>query len=411
MQIKLQDDTLTIFLEGRIDSNNTNEVEAQIIDALSKNPDAPKVEIDAGSLSYISSAGLRVLLKIRKKINKSLPVLNVSNEIYDIFSVTGFTELLDVHRKMREVSVEGCDVLGEGGNGKVYRLTRDEMIKVFKHNVPLDAIEAEREASRKAFLLGIPCAIAFDTVRCGESYGTIYEMFNAGTVAERITADPAKLPELARSSALLLRQLHGIDIPEGQMPKASAYLHNTINKLTGDFTPDEISKMHALYDTIPEGNRFVHNDYHTKNIMESNGELMLIDLGDAGAGNPVIDLIHCYMVYNTIAGEMKRKSDVIARNSKEEAGKSNDEVNTFFGITLRQMREFWEIFIDTYYDGDKERVRVLEEKLAPYANFMHMTLAMSHPLLPKEYHKPYADRLRSEVLARYDEFVSYSWEI
>ena len=198
MQTKFQDDTLTIFLEGRIDSNNTNEVEAQILDALSKNPDAPEVEIDAGNLSYISSAGLRVLLKLRKKINKPLPVLNVSSEVYDIFSVTGFTELLDVHRKMREVSVEGCDVLGEGANGKVYRLTKDEMIKVFKHNVPLSAIEAEREASRKAFLLGVPCAIAFDTVRCGESYGTIYEMFNAGTVSERITADPARLPELAK---------------------------------------------------------------------------------------------------------------------------------------------------------------------------------------------------------------------
>ena len=332
-------------------------------------------------------------MKLRKKINKPLPVLNVSSEIYDIFSVTGFTELLDVHRKMREVSVEGCDVLGEGANGKVYRLTKDEMIKVFKHNVTLSAIEAEREASRKAFLLGVPCAIAFDTVRCGESYGTIYEMFNAGTLSERIIADPTRLPELARSSALLLRQLHGIEIPEGQMPKASVFLHNTIDKLTGDFTPEEISKMHALYDAIPEANRFVHNDYHTKNIMESNGELMLIDLGDAGAGNPVIDLIHCYFVL-VILGE----------------GRKDDDIG-FNGITYRDMRGFWEIFIDIYCNGDQERVRVLEGKLAPYANFMHLTASLSHPLMPKEYRKPYAERLRSEVLARYDELVSYSWEM
>ena len=411
MQTKFQDDTLTIFLEGRIDSNNTNEVEAQILDALSKNPDAPEVEIDAGNLSYISSAGLRVLLKLRKKINKPLPVLNVSSEVYDIFSVTGFTELLDVHRKMREVSVEGCDVLGEGANGKVYRLTKDEMIKVFKHNVPLSAIEAEREASRKAFLLGVPCAIAFDTVRCGESYGTIYEMFNAGTVSERITADPARLPELAKSSALLLKQLHEIEVPEGQMPRASALLHNTIEKLTGDFTPEEIAKMHALYNSIPEENYFVHNDYHAKNIMESNGELMLIDLGDAGAGNPAIDLIHCYMVYKTIADEMSRKADAMNNKANAANHKPDDERNAFFGITFRQMYEFWGIFIDTYCDGNQERVRFLEEKLAPYANFMHMTLAMSHPLMPKEYRKPYADRLRSEVLTRYDELVKFTWEM
>lgn len=411
MRTTLKDDTLTIFLEGRIDSNNAAETEAQLMAAISENQSATEIQIDADKLTYISSAGLRVLLKARKKTGATLPVLNVSGEVYDIFSVTGFTELLDVHRKMREVSVEGCEVIGEGANGKVYRLTKDEMIKVFKHNVPLEAIEAEREASRKAFLLGVPCAIAFDTVRCGESYGTIYEMFNAGTVSERITADPARLPELAKSSALLLRQLHGIEIPDGQMPRASALLHATIDKLTEDFTPYEIAMMHALYDTIPEGNRFVHNDYHAKNIMESNGELMLIDLGDAGAGNPAIDLIHCYMVYKTIADEMKRRADVMNDKANAKAGNSDDERNAFFGITFRQMREFWGIFIDTYCDGDKAKIAGLEERLAPYANFMHLTSALSHPLMPKEYRKPYADRLRNEVLTRYDELVGYSWEI
>ena len=173
----------------------------------------------------------------------------------------------------------------------------------------------------------------------------------------------------------------------------------------------EIAKMHALYDAIPEENHFVHNDYHTKNIMESNGELMLIDLGDAGAGNPAIDLIHCYMVYKTIADEMKRRADVMNDKANAKAGNSDDERNAFFGITFRQMREFWGIFIDTYCDGDKAKIAGLEERLAPYANFMHLTSALSHPLMPKEYRKPYADRLRGEVLSRYDELVGYSWEM
>ena len=411
MRTELHDDTLTIFLEGRIDSNNAAEIESQIMEALSQKTEDSEVEINAEKLSYISSAGLRVLLKVRKKLNTPLPVLNVSDEVYDTFSVTGFTELLDVHKKMREVSVDGCEVIGEGANGKVYRLTKDEIIKVFKYNVPLEAVEAEREASHKAFMLGVPCAIAFDTVKCGDSYGTIYEMLNAGTLTERIVADHSRLPELAKLSALLLKQLHEIEVPEGQMLRASRLLHNTIDNVAGDFTPEEIAKMHALYNAIPEENHFVHNDYHTKNIMESNGELMLIDLGDAGAGNPAIDLIHCYMVYKTIADEMSRKADAMNNKANAANHKPDDERNAFFGITFRQMYEFWGIFIDTYCDGNQERVRFLEEKLAPYANFMHMTLAMSHPLMPKEYRKPYADRLRSEVLTRYDELVKFTWEM
>ena len=396
MQTKLIDDTLTIFLEGRVDSNNANETESQIMEALSQNPKASEVQIDAENLGYISSAGLRVLLKVRKKLNTSLPVLNVSNEIYDIFSVTGFTELLDVHKKMREVSVEGCEVVGEGANWKVYRLTKDEMIKVFKYNIPLEAVEAEREASHKAFMLGVPCAIAFDTVKCGDSYGTIYEMLNAGTLTERITADHSRLPELAKATGFLLKQLHEIEVPEGQMPKASRLLHNTIDNLTGDFTPDEIAKMHALYNAIPEGNRFIHNDYHTKNIMETNGELMLIDLGDAGMGNPAIDLIHCYFVFNMESTEAHRISD--------------DDV-AFIGLTYRDLREFWKILIDTYCGGDKGKVQSLHEKLKPYANLMHFTVALAHPMMPETFRKVYTGLLRNEVLSRYDELLGFNWEI
>ena len=396
MKVDFQKDSLTIFLEGRIDSNNAAETEEQITGLVSRNPDGSKVIIDAENLEYISSAGLRVLLKIRKQLNKPLPVINVSNGVYDVFSVTGFTELLDVRKKLREVSVEGCELLGEGANGKVYRLTKDEMIKVFKYGVTLDSIEAEREASRKAFLLGVPCAIAFDTVKCGDSYGTIYETLNAGTLSERIMENHERLPGFAKSSALLLKQLHSIEVPEGQMPKASRLLHNTIDKITPYFSAEEIEKMHALYNTIPEKNHFVHNDYHPKNIMESNGELMLIDLGDAGMGNPVIDLIHDYFVMNTVGREGRNVSD--------------DDIG-FVGITYRDMREFWKIFIDTYCGGDKEKVERLEERLNPFARLMYLTVAQAHPLMQEEYRKIYSDKLRSEVLSRYDELVKFTWEI
>ena len=397
MTTDFQNGILTIFLEERIDSNNAGDTDSQITEALSQHPEAEKIQFDAEKLDYISSAGLRVLLKVRKHLKHSLPVLNVSSEVYDIFSVTGFTELLDVHKKMREVSIDGCELVGEGANGKVYRLAKDEMIKIFKHGVTLESIEAEREASRKAFLLGVPCAIAFDTVKCGENYGTVYEMLNAGTLSERIRSHPERLPEFARDSALLLRKLHAIDVPEGQMPRASRLLHNTIDKLTDDFTPEEISHMHDIYNTIPEQNHFIHNDYHPKNIMESDGELMIIDLGDAGMGNPVIDLIHCYFVL-MLAGRESRK-------------KVTDDDIGFVGISYRDMREFWKIFIAAYIGTDDEaEITALEAKLEPYSLLMYMTTALAHPLMPKDFHKPYVDNIRGRVLSRYEELMNYKWD-
>ena len=392
MKTQLQNDTLTIFLDGRIDANNASTIEAQIAEALSQNPTAANIQFDAEKLDYISSAGLRVLLKFRKQLKQSLPVLNVSGEVYDIFSVTGFTELLDVRKKLREVSVEGCELVGEGANGKVYRLAKDEMIKVFKYGISLDVIEAEREASRKAFLLGVPCAIAFDTVKCGNAYGTVYEMLNAGTLSERIRSNPERLPELAKAAARLLRKLHAIDVPDGQMPTASRVLHDTIDKLT-DFTPEEIAKFHALYNTIPEQKHFVHNDFHPKNVMESNGELMVIDIGEAGSGNPVIDLIHTYFVMKIVGADYTDENNI-----------------GFVGLSYREMREFWDIFIVEYCDGDTEKAAALQAQLHPFSVLMYMTTALSHPLMPQNRHKPYVDRLHAEILSRYDELVKVNWD-
>ena len=378
-----------IKLNKRIDSNNAAEFEKEITEAVAKLSDA-EIVLDACDLEYISSAGLRVLMKLRKQEKKPVQVVNVSSEVYDIFEVTGFTDLLDVKKALREVSIEGCTKLGSGANGTVFRLTKDEMIKVFRPGMTLEEIEAEREASRRTFLLGVPCAIAFDTVKAGDSYGTVYEMLNAATVQERIREKPERLPELAAATARLLKELHGTEIPTGQLPPADRLLHSTIDKLTEDFTTDELEKLHTLYNSIPAMNRFVHNDYHAKNVMETgDGELMLIDLGDAGAGNPLIDLIHCCFIYQMMGSGLKEHTD--------------DEMS-FIGLTYGELQEFWKIFLETYC-GSAEKAASLNEKLLPFATMQYLTVSMAHPRLPKEYHPAYAEKVRKQVLSRYDEML------
>lgn len=378
-----------IKLNKRIDSNNAAEFEKEITEAVAKLSGA-EIVLDACDLEYISSAGLRVLMKLRKQEKKPVQVVNVSSEVYDIFEVTGFTDLLDVKKALREVSIEGCTKLGSGANGTVFRLTKDEMIKVFRQGMTLEEIEAEREASRRTFLLGVPCAIAFDTVKVGDSYGTVYEMLNAATVQERIREKPERLPELAAATARLLKELHGTEIPTGQLPPADRLLHSTIDKLTEDFTTDELEKLHTLYNSVPAMDRFVHNDYHAKNVMETgDGELMLIDLGDAGAGNPLIDLIHCCFIYQMMGSGLKEHTD--------------DEMS-FIGLTYGELKEFWKIFLETYC-GSAEKASLLNEKLLPFATMQYLTVSMAHPRLPKEYHPAYAEKVRKQVLSRYDEML------
>ena len=107
MKSEFNEGALTFFLEGRIDSNNASEMEKEIMDA-SPIFNNVEVAIDAEKLEYISSAGLRVLLKLKKRLKKDLTIRNASDEIYDIFDVTGFSDIFNIERQMRRISIRGC---------------------------------------------------------------------------------------------------------------------------------------------------------------------------------------------------------------------------------------------------------------------------------------------------------------
>ena len=68
MEAIIKDGTLVIKLNGRVDSGNAPEVEEQIMKACADN-EHEKVVLDVQELEYISSAGLRVVLKLKKAEN------------------------------------------------------------------------------------------------------------------------------------------------------------------------------------------------------------------------------------------------------------------------------------------------------------------------------------------------------
>ena len=111
------DDRLTVFLKGRIDTTNAPAVEEEIMKIVAENAGLPIV-VDCSELQYISSAGLRVIMKL-KKANKDTTLIEVSPAVYDILETTGFTEIISIHKQLRTISVKGCPVIGKGAKGTV----------------------------------------------------------------------------------------------------------------------------------------------------------------------------------------------------------------------------------------------------------------------------------------------------
>lgn len=87
--------TLTLSVIGRVDTTTAPQVETEV-DAVPA--DVTLLVMDLARLEYISSAGLRVLLKAQKKMNKqgSLVIKNVNETVMEIFDVTGFCDILTI---------------------------------------------------------------------------------------------------------------------------------------------------------------------------------------------------------------------------------------------------------------------------------------------------------------------------
>lgn len=95
--VKKQDgDTLTVKLDGRLDTNTAPDFQTEMEPLLN---DISKLVLDFEKLDYISSAGLRVLLTFEQEMEeqgKTLEVTHVNDIIHDVFDVTGFLDILTI---------------------------------------------------------------------------------------------------------------------------------------------------------------------------------------------------------------------------------------------------------------------------------------------------------------------------
>jgi uncharacterized protein (TIGR02172 family) len=222
--------------------------------------------IDADDLEYISSAGLRVILKLRKEEPK-LAIINVAPEVYDVFDMTGFTDMITVEKAYRRMSVEGCEFIAKGANGAVYRYDDETILKTYYSKDALPEIQQERENARKAFVLGVNTAIPYGIVRVGEGYGTVTELLNAVNVTKLLCDDPVNIEKPVEYYVELLKSIHAVEAEEGDFPDMRETALGWAS-FVADYLPEaEGKKLSALVEAIPKQKTLLHGDYHTNNIM------------------------------------------------------------------------------------------------------------------------------------------------
>ena len=338
------EDCLTIKLKGHIDSSNAAQVEADI-DRFRKETPSDAVAVDCDELKYMSSAGLRILLRLNRSAGE-LRLVNVSSEVYEVLEMTGFTEMMDVQKAYRKVSVEGCEVIGQGANGKVYRIDRDTIVKVYLNPDSLPEIKRERELARTAFVLGIPTAIPYDVVRIeGGGYGSVFELLDASSFGKLLISGEKTVDELAEMSVELLKQIHATLVKPDSMPDMKAVALDWADFLREYLPAEDWQKLRGLVAAVPEDNHMLHGDYHLKNIMLQNGECLLIDMDTLCHGHPVFEL---GSMFNAYQGYSELDHSVI---------------QGFQGISFETGSEFWQKSLRLYLGTDDPQVlKSVEDK-------------------------------------------------
>lgn len=283
--------------EGSIDSSNADQISEYVFSNFTPED---TIVFDCEKLTYISSAGLRMVLRAAKTAKK-IAVVNTSPNVYEIFDMTGFTQMIDIRKVLREVSIEDKECIGVGYIGKIYRLDNDKIIKVFIRETALEDVYRESELAKTAFVLGVPTAIPFDVVKVKEGgYGAVFELLKSKGLNVLYAEHPENREKYIQIYIKLLKTLLSTKVDDvSNLPSKKIQSLRWVQTLRNNnaVEPAVADKLQRLIEEIPDSHILVHGDYHVKNIMMQGDEPLLIDMETIGYGHAIYEIVAFFLTY------------------------------------------------------------------------------------------------------------------
>ena len=350
MKTSLNDKQLTLHFEGEINSLTSASIEADVNETL-KDKDFSSLVLDFEKVNYVSSAGLRIILKLKQKYS-DVKIINVSLEVYDVLQMTGFTNIMEVSKALRFVDLKGATPIGAGFTARVYRINKDTIVKVFKDGYNIEGIEHELNLAKQAFILGIPTAISYDIVKVNDNrLGVVFEMLDCESLRDAFVNSPNRYDELIDKYVKLLLKINSTEPMDANLPDAKQQWREKVEAIKDYFEPAQYKKLKELIETIPEKNTFVHGDCHFKNIMIQGDDLYLIDMDTLSKGHHIFELAALYCPYIAF----------------EEDDPGNNE--KFLGVSAELSRKVCNDIIEKYFNKKDEDI-VNKIRIACYTHMV-----------------------------------------
>lgn len=368
-----ENDVILVALPSRVNSDNYLEVEKELDDIYERYVDKSFI-LDAANTEYVSSAALRVFLKYQK-MGKLNSILNVSKDVFEIFEMTGLSEVMHVQKSMEMEKERQEMLIGEDSYGYLYIKDEEKVIKIYKPWVSEEEIMLGTELSKLGMGEDISNAITFDTVRTDNGLGCVYAVGHFESLRQYL----AKNEESAKG--VILELVHELK----KFRKCTAFeekLENEVERLCRltderltSFTEDERKKIKDCISLFPRNNSPILEVVDSRTLLYSHHDVTFLDLSILRYGNEIFELAAVY------------------RNLLEHGsflGTYNDEAN-----------RLWEDFVNEYVNSWEEKVLHDYSKVArAFASLM--SLVCNDPNLEMSIKEKRIAEIRSSFLDGYE---------
>ena len=382
MEYQIMKDTVFIRLPERINADNAETVEKEIFD-ISIPDNITDIVLDASELRYISSMGLRILLKMLKHNKQNVKLTEVSSDVYGILEATGFDTLLNAAKALRYVNTEKLEELGRGMYGSVYRLDDEKILKVFHGLQSRDRAEEILKTVRTVFMSGIPTIIPYETVRTDAGIGMVFEKLGSKSMADLIHQNPGFVEEYSEKMVKLARIMATTEFEKDEIENRKDMLHAELKSEAFILTDDEYNELASYIDAVPDRNTGVHGDFHAGNVYILDGEALMIDMDDFALGHPIWDMACLYRVYPYLLGIDRPTAEALFGLPPEL--EYEDFYFKIMHMSFEEAKSFWESFVDGYFsDYSEEQVKRFMETSQFYSDFMVVRFVVNQCIMVKD---------------------------
>ena len=353
----IDDSTYICHLAGHL-IGARNSVFRQGIEHLYETHGDVLVIFECSTLAWIDMEGINVLADL-KAAGRRFVLKNLNADCRVLFKVEGFEENLEGEDKLPKIDLIGCEIINEGANGIIYRVSNEVVAKSFKDEPDYYDIIRRRHALKNALICGVPAPISFGYAEYDGKIVTLMELINSRSVMQIIASEEYSSEYIVRY-AQVVKQLHEIRDEK----KLKNFLRNLLGQeilekadRCDSVLPERYrGRARAAIEAVDEPECLVHGDIQPNNVMISGDEMLFIDFDSFSTGKAVYDLGTLYRTL--LCNESRFISDT----------------NSFLKISFDKCQSVWDQFISEYYKDEAEEI--VQEKVA-LAKVIGMVLALA----------------------------------